>query len=52
MVNSIRIAWTLLYGWYCIPITLHKVLIDGSTMLSEAILPISLFAIFIFESSF
>lgn len=41
-----------LYDWYYMPITVHKVLIHGSKMVSEAILPIGLFAIFIFESIF
>ena len=39
-----------LYGWYYMPITAHKVLIHGSKMVSEAILPLGMFAIFIFES--
>ncbi|XP_036341544.1 uncharacterized protein LOC118750909 [Rhagoletis pomonella] len=31
-----------LYGWYYMPITVHKVLIHGSKMVSEAILPIGM----------
>lgn len=32
-----------LYGWYYMPITVHKVLIHGSKIISEAILPIGEF---------
>ncbi|XP_017465416.1 PREDICTED: uncharacterized protein LOC108358524 [Rhagoletis zephyria] len=31
-----------LYGWYYMPITVHKVLIHGSKIVSEAILPIGM----------
>lgn len=31
-----------LYGWYYMPITVHKVLMHGSQIISEAILPIGL----------
>ena len=40
-----------LYGCYYMPITVQKVLIHGSKMVSEA-LPVALFTIFIFESIF